>query len=88
MVTPPTDAEYVLPRHFEMTVPKDALAVLRGLMAELRAFREQVVGLGEAEACVLYNGDEYAMLLGDAFAEWTLAHVRRRLAKPSPRGPR
>ena len=85
VITPPVDADYRTPEHFARTVPPRARGELADLLGALREFRSQMVGLTLGDAQVLYNGDGYAMLLGQEFDRWMTAHARARLAKSSPR---
>src|SRR5262245_60195041 len=55
---PPTDTDYVLPAHFSKLIPPAALRRLQGLLVDLRAIAEGLVGLSDIEARVLYNGDD------------------------------
>ena len=85
VITPPADADYRTPEHFSRTVHPKARRELADLLAALRDFRIHLVGLTLGDAQVLYNGDEYALLLWHDFDDWVTAHVRSRLAKPSHR---
>lgn len=83
LIRAPTDADYRVPEHFARTMGATARLQLTGLLAELRKFRTQLIGLSTAEACVLYNGDEFVALLREEFDVWMMAQVKQRLSAPS-----
>lgn len=82
-ITEPCERDYWLPGHFAKTMPARRLSRLRSLLGELWRFRQQLVGLTDDDAKVLFAGDPFALLLRDEFAELIQEHLRARLSKPS-----
>lgn len=74
-----------LPSSFNATCSAAELARLRALLGEVQAFAAGLEGLGSVEASALYNGDLVAVLLRDELIDWSLAHARARLSRPSPK---
>ncbi len=82
-ISPPKDADYALPAHFAQTVASAARAELPDLLRQLRELRSEMVGLTLAQAEILYNGDEYTLLLRDEFDAWLNRQLHVRLATRS-----